>query len=51
MLCHLCGKKEYYDVLCGTLFSVAVVAEDEMLRREAMVIHMVFAPENLNRFV
>lgn len=38
-------------VLRGRLFSVAVVAEDEMLHREAMVIHTVFAPESLNRFV
>lgn len=38
-------------VLRGRLFSVAVVAEDEMLHREAMVIHTVFAPESLNGFV
>lgn len=38
-------------VLRGRLFSVAVVAEDEMLHREAMVIHTVFTPESLNRFV
>lgn len=30
---------------------MVVVAEDEMLHREAMVLHMVFAPESLNRFV
>lgn len=47
----LMWQKKYYEVLCGRLFSVAVVAEDEMLHREAMVIHIVFAPESLNGFV